>query len=62
MWFFQKCQPWIGNGMGGFVVNAVTELLKIYRITPDQWSEVMDLYNIMLSAYYEIKELEDGKR
>lgn len=59
--FWQDIHPWLGNGMGGFVINAVTEQFKVYRVSLDQRPAIMDLCNVMVRAYYEIKALEDDK-
>ena len=59
--FWQCIHPWIGNGMGGFVIQAVTEQFKVYQVSVDQRSSIMDLCNVMIRAYYETKALEDDR-
>lgn len=59
--FWQDVHPWISNGMGGFVINAITEQFKVYGISIDQRPAIMDLCNVMIRAYYEIKALEGDK-
>ncbi len=60
--FWQCIQPWIGNGMGGFMINAVTEQFRVYQISHDQRADIMDLCNVMIRAYHEIKSLEDNNK
>lgn len=58
--FWQDISPWLGNGMGGFMINAITEQFKVYQISIDQRPAIMDLCNVMIRAYHETKALEDN--
>lgn len=56
--FWGKVNPWIWNGMGGFVVGAITELMKTYGIRRSIRGALMDRCNIMVHAYLQVKDQE----